>query len=94
MIEIRQDPFFSTFTHLLTILPMDVLTAINDPSWEIRMNPDVLEKIKNEMELALPSETGGVFVGCTNYKTKTIHVTDLIKAPPDSTADEVCFLGE
>jgi hypothetical protein len=91
MIEIKQDPFFSTFTHLLTILPMDVLTAINDPSWEIRMNPDVLEKIKNEMELALPSETGGVFVGCTNYKTKTIHVTDLIKAPPDSTADEVCF---
>ncbi len=30
-------------------------------------------------------------MGCANYKTKTIHVTNLIKAPPDSTGNEVCF---
>lgn len=89
--EIKTEPFFSNFPHLLIIPPMDVFTALNDPSWQVRMKPGIIEIMKKEMGLAMPSETGGVFVGCANYKTKTIHVTDLIQAPADSKANPVCF---
>ena len=40
---------------------------------------------------AKKKETGGVFIGMANYKTKTIHVTDLLDAPPDSKGDSICF---
>ena len=89
--ELKHQPSFSNFPRMLSIPAMDVLTPINDPSWQIRMKPGILEIMKSEMGLALPSETGGVFVGCANYKTKTIHVIDLIKAPPDSHANPACF---
>lgn len=89
--QIKHEPFFANVPRLIKVPPMLVLTAINDPSWEIRMGPGILETMKREMGLAMPSETGGVFVGCANYKTKTIHVTSLIKAPADSKANEVCF---
>lgn len=89
--EIRNEPFFSNSPHLLSIPPMDVFTAINDPSWQVRMKPGIIEIMKKEMGLAMPSETGGVFVGCANHKTKTVHVTDIIKAPADSKGNAVCF---
>jgi len=47
--------------------------------------------MKREMGLAMPSETGGVFAGRVNFKTKTIHVTELIKAPSDSKGNAACF---
>lgn len=89
--QIRQEPFYANVPRLVKVPPMLILTSINDPFWQIRMKPGILEIIKSEMGLAMPSETGGVFVGCANYKTKTIHVTNLIKAPADSTANEICF---
>jgi hypothetical protein len=89
--QIKQEPFYVNVPRLITVPPMFVLTAINDASWQIRMRPGIIERMKGEMGIAMPSETGGVFVGRANYKTKTIHVTNLIKAPSDSTANEVCF---
>jgi hypothetical protein len=91
LLEIKRDPFFSAVTRALSFPPLSVLTAINDPSWQIRIKHDILEAMKKEMELAGDHETGGVLVGCANFKTKTIHVTDLIRASADSSANEVCF---
>lgn len=59
--------------------------------WEIRFKRDIPEILKSEMGKAMPHETGGVFIGIINKKTKCIHVTDVILAPPDSEANEVCF---
>lgn len=89
--RIIQIPFYANVTQLIKVPKLLVLNAINDPSWQIRMKPDILEIMKSEMGLAMPSETGGVFIGCANYKTKAIHITSLIKAPADSKANEVCF---
>jgi hypothetical protein len=89
--QIKSEPYFTNIPKLIHIPPLDVLPSINNPSWQIRMKPGIIEEMKREMGLAMPSETGGVFVGCANYKTKTIHVTDLLKAPGDSKANEVCF---
>jgi len=89
--EIKNEHFFSNFARALKVFPMEIFSAINDPSWQIRIKPGVIRTLKSEMGLAMPTETGGIFVGCANYKTKTIHVTDVITAPPDSKANEVCF---
>ncbi len=43
------------------------------------------------MRKAGRNETGGIFIGVANHKTKTIHVVGLIDAPPDSRANPVCF---
>lgn len=71
--------------------PLVVLHATNDPTWEIRFKSDILMKVKSEMGLYMPYETGGVFIGCVNYKTKTIHVTDIVTAPSDSQTSSACF---
>jgi hypothetical protein len=89
--QISNEPFFSTVPRLLKLPPMVVVKAINDPAWQIRLAPGIIELMKEKMGLAMPSEIGGVFIGCSNYKTKTIHVVELVNAPPDSTANPVCF---
>lgn len=81
----------SISTHRLSVPPLVVTKAVNDPSWEIRIKACILEVMKSEMGLAMPHETGGVFIGTVNYKMKTIHVVDLIKAPQDSKANSACF---
>jgi hypothetical protein len=89
--EIVSEPFFHNVVHRIEVPAMIVLTAKNDPSWQMRFKPGILETMQEEMKLALPHETGGVMVGSANFKTKTIHVVELIKAPPDSKANPVCF---
>lgn len=59
--------------------------------WEIRMKPEIAIKMKSEMGIAMPYETGGVFIGTINKKNRTIHVTDMIPAPSDSASNEVVF---
>ncbi len=78
-------------TSHLTIPPLVVTQAVNDSSWEIRIKAGVVEAMKSEMGLLMPHETGGIFIGTVNYKSKTIHVVDLIYAPPDSQANCACF---
>ena len=89
--EIKTEPFFYNAPKLINVRPMIVVNALNDPSWQIRVKPGIIEIMKSEMGLAMPNETGGVFIGRSNYKTKTIHIVELIKAPPDSKANAVCF---
>jgi hypothetical protein len=89
--QILNEPFFSNVPHFIKLPPMVVLKAINNAAWQIRVAPGIIELMKEKMGLAMPSETGGVFVGCSNYKTKTIHIVELVNAPPDSTANLVCF---
>ena len=82
---------FAVETKQLEVRPLDVLRAINDPSWSVRFKYGVISRIQKEMRRAGRKETGGVFTGVANHKTKTIHVTGLIAAPPDSRANAVCF---
>jgi len=91
MNKILAAPFFNNTTSKLFFAPLTILNAQNDPSWEVRIAEGIIESLKDKMMGASPNETGGVFVGCANYKTKTIHVVGVIDAPADSHANEVCF---
>jgi proteasome lid subunit RPN8/RPN11 len=78
-------------TERLVVDPLLVLSAVNDPTWQVRLVPAVLETMQRELAQAAPRETGGVLLGRADYKTKTLHVTSLLLAPPDSQATAVCF---
>jgi integrative and conjugative element protein (TIGR02256 family) len=82
---------FSITTESLSIRP---LTILKEPKsgWEIRMKAGLEELLMSEMGKAMPSETGGVFIGLINNKTKCIHITDIILAPSDSEANSSCFI--
>lgn len=68
-----------------------VIPAKNDPSWSIRLAEGITDRMLEATSQAGNDETGGVFIGFVNYKSKVIHVIDLIDAPPDSSANAVCF---
>lgn len=85
-------PFFQNTVNRLQFKPFTVMTAANDAAWQVRFAPDIIDQMTDKMQKAFPDETGGVLIGRANYKTKTIHVTDLIDAPPDSHANPVCFI--
>lgn len=79
-------------TQVLNVKPFDVFQAVNDSSWIIRFKPGIIEHVTNEFTIAGNIETGGVFVGVCNYKTKTIHITCSIKAPMDSKSSPTQFV--
>src|SRR5690606_597398 len=85
------DAIFSLSSIHLEVSNFQAITAMNDPTWTIRYKKGILIALKSELGKAMPSETGGVFIGAINYKTKTIHVVDFIDAPDDSKANPVCF---
>lgn len=89
--RIEEDGEYRIETASIQVDRFDVITAVNDPSWSVRFKSGVLKQAYRETAKAGKRETGGVFIGIANYKTKTIHVTGLISAPPDSKANSVCF---
>ncbi len=89
--EIKDDPFFHNVPSFFDISKMVLMNAVNDPAWQIRMVSGIIEMMEEAMIKASPRETGGVYIGSANYKTKTIHVVGLVKAPPDSRSNAVCF---
>lgn len=68
-----------------------VFECQNSTGWEIRIVSNVLDKMKFEATKYRKKETGGIFIGICNYKTKTIHVFDTILAPKDSKRSNVYF---
>lgn len=89
--QIVETPFFHNEIRLIELLPLTIFNAINDPSWQIRVADGIIENLQHQLHESAPYETGGVFIGCANYKTRTIHAVGLIDAPPDSKTNEVCF---
>jgi len=78
-------------TQVIPVLPFVSVYAKNGSGWELRFRKDIVEIMKAQMGIKMPNETGGVFLGSINYKTKTIHIVDIITEPADSTSDEICF---
>lgn len=70
---------------------LGIFQCQNNSGWEIRLVRGVLESMKHEASRHRKNETGGVFIGICNYKTKTIHVFDTIVAPADSRHNPIYF---
>ena len=75
---------YNTSSENFLIEPLLVFECQNNSGWEIRMLPVVLKKMKRLAKKFGKNETGGIYIGIANYKTKTIHIFDTIYAPKDS----------
>lgn len=62
--------------------PTVVLGA--DAGWQIRISAEAADAMSRLMRQHAPSETGGILVGRLAVPRKTIYVTRLVPAPPDS----------
>lgn len=75
---------FQMETHCYEVPKFKVINAVNDKSWQIRINGTVADKLNAELSDAFPNETGGVLIGSVNTKTKIVYVTNYLSAPTDS----------
>lgn len=71
--------------------PFEIYPCLEGSGWTVRMRAGLTKKMLNLCKGHSPVETGGVLIGIGNYKTKTIHVFDIIEEPQDSKGTCVGF---
>lgn len=81
-----------TIVREFNIPPMIVLTARNDPAWQVRLKHGLEKKLKKILRQASPNETGGLLIGVVDFKNRTVYVTRIIPAPPDSKSHPYAFV--
>lgn len=52
--------------------------------WELRISSRVAERIRAEAKSYATVETGGIMIGLSSARLKTVTVVDVLDAPPDS----------
>jgi len=71
-------------TEYIEVPAFDVLNCKAGSGWEVRLMGGIKEKLLHNCKRNAPKETGGVLIGIANYKTKTIHVFDIVSEPQGS----------
>lgn len=59
--------------------------------WKVLWDEGIVDKLRRIRNSGLPKETGGVIVGYIDHKIQSIIIVDVLKAPPDSEADQTGF---
>lgn len=90
--KIYDDREYKIESTVLFVNPFEIYPMTNRPKWTVRFRDNVTEQMRNSFTAAGTFETGGVFLGICNYKTKTIHVTGIINAPADSESNRAEFI--
>jgi len=60
-------------------------------SWKISWDDGLDEHLRSLRTHSLPNETGGILLGVTDHKLRTIHLVDALSAPLDSAASPEGF---
>lgn len=60
--------------------------------WQLRISQRVAKRIRQDAKLYGNVETGGIMIGLSSARLKTVTVVDLLDAPPDSTRSASLFL--
>jgi len=71
-------------TEYVEVKAFEVLLCQCGSGWEVRLAGGIKEMLLRNCERHAPNETGGVLIGIANYKTRTIHVFDIISEPQGS----------
>ncbi len=75
----------------IVVEPFEVLKCANNSGWTLRMLSGLRIKLLELCRKYGNCETGGVLVGVANYKTKIIHVFEIIEQPIDSNGSPTAF---
>lgn len=74
----------SLSTESLTVLPNIAIPSKGINDFNVFLNETVYNQMKQNMQEKTPNETGGVLLGTVFLHSKTIIITDVLLAPPDS----------
>jgi hypothetical protein len=74
------------------ILPLTIISARNDPRWQLRFAAGLMREMNAALRRSRPSETGGLLIGVVHAKRRVIYVTRLLAAPHDSEGSPVRFV--
>lgn len=69
---------------LIEVAPFELFDCQQGSGWQLRFSSGISAKLFALLKKYKPIETGGVLVGIASYKTKVIHVFDIITEPQDS----------
>jgi hypothetical protein len=69
----------------------DLLICLDGSGWQLRFRHGLIEQLKFQCRKNKRIETGGILVGTANYKTKTVHILDVITEPRDSRGTKADF---
>lgn len=87
----RYDDNYSLSTNVAIVPKFILVKSIRDKEWRVFVSEPVLERMINIMHKKTPNETGGVLLGSVFLCPKTVVITDIIDAPPDSIETPVLF---
>lgn len=69
----------------------EILTCQAGSGWTLRFFPGVTKQLLYQCKKFGKSETGGILIGVANYKTKAIHVFEIVPEPKGSVGTPVAF---
>lgn len=69
----------------------EILTCQAGSKWTLRLFPGIKQQLLNQCKKFGKRETGGVLIGVANYKTKVIHVFEIVPEPKGSSGTHVAF---
>jgi Prokaryotic E2 family A len=75
----------ATQWHRQTVEPFEVVPIKGSYGWQLRISRRVVDKIRHEALSFADVETGGLMIGLSSERLKTVTVVDIIDAPADST---------
>lgn len=73
------------------IEPFEALVCQAKSGWTLRLFPGITQQLLNQCKKHGKKETGGILIGIANYKTKVIHVFEIVTEPKGSLGTPVAF---
>lgn len=70
----------------------ETVSIAGSDGWQLRLSRRVADRIRAEAKACPPVETGGVMIGLTSARLKTVTVVDLLEAPADSRRTPALFV--
>jgi proteasome lid subunit RPN8/RPN11 len=59
--------------------------------WTVSIDQELVDEISAIRDKSLPAETGGVLLGVVDAEARSIHIVDVMTAPPDSVEENSGF---
>ncbi|WP_333696001.1 ThiF family adenylyltransferase [Flavobacterium sp.] len=87
----KKNGFPKISNEYIEVEPFEIFECQNNSGWSLRLFSGLSNILLQLCKQYGRQETGGVLVGVANYKTKIIHVFDVIEQPIDSEGTPVAF---
>ena len=72
--------------------PFEMVPITGSDGWQLRLSRRVADHVRAEAKAYATVETGGVMIGLTSARLKTVTVVDLLEAPADSRRTPALFV--